>query len=187
MRVHKVDRRIRHTKQALRDSLIKLLKHKPIEKISVKELCEDADINRSTFYAHYQDPADLMAQIERELFRNLNEYLDGYHVKEDEAETFRKIVMIVEYVRENAELCSTLINENGDFQKEIMVLLQNQLRDWQGVGIEADEVDYMLTFSITGSLGIFRKWLQEGLDKSPREIAEMVMRFTYRRQGSIDN
>ena len=54
----KEDRRIRITKKAIKESLIELLQEYPIAKISVKMICESADINRSTFYAHYNDQSD---------------------------------------------------------------------------------------------------------------------------------
>src|SRR5699024_5578943 len=49
----RIDRRKQYTRKVLKESLIELLKNKPIATISVKALCEKADINRSTFYAHY--------------------------------------------------------------------------------------------------------------------------------------
>ena len=45
----KEDRRVRYTKQAIRDGFLTLLSRKPIEKISVTEICREADINRGTF------------------------------------------------------------------------------------------------------------------------------------------
>ena len=51
----KEDRRVRYTKLAIRESFLALLSEKPIEKISVTEICKRADINRGTFYSHYDD------------------------------------------------------------------------------------------------------------------------------------
>ena len=63
----KMDRRIRKTKAQLRHGLAKLLKEKTIKEITVKELVEEVDINRSTFYLHYTDIYDLMEQTENDL------------------------------------------------------------------------------------------------------------------------
>ena len=67
MKESTVDRRIRKTKQQLRQSLTALLKEKPIQDITVRELADLADINRGTFYLHYRDVYDLLNQIEEEL------------------------------------------------------------------------------------------------------------------------
>ena len=61
----KTDRRVKYTKQAIRDSFLKLLSEKPIEKISVTEICREAEINRGTFYSHYTNPYDLSERADR--------------------------------------------------------------------------------------------------------------------------
>ena len=50
-----IDRRVMRTKTLLIHSLSTLMKQKNIKDITVKELCELADINRGTFYLHYKD------------------------------------------------------------------------------------------------------------------------------------
>ena len=49
------DARVRYTRKVLKESLLSLLKEKPINKITVKEVCELAELNRATFYSHYSD------------------------------------------------------------------------------------------------------------------------------------
>ncbi|MDR0863202.1 MAG: TetR family transcriptional regulator C-terminal domain-containing protein [Oscillospiraceae bacterium] len=191
MPVDKVDRRVRYTKQALRESMIKLIKVKPIEKISVKELCELADINRSTFYVHYDSPTDLLDQIKSELLVSLNEYLEEYNFfKEYEEASLQKVTMIFEYVIENAELCQILLGGSGDvsLQKTVMTIVQKHgIRAWRTAHADVDPVavEYMLAFGINGGIGVLQKWLDEGLVKSAREIAEMVISFTFSGLSSI--
>mgnify|MGYP003297523651 CR=1 FL=1 len=66
-----MDRRIIKTKESLKNAFFTLKKEKTIEKISVKELCELADINKSTFYIHYTDIHDLSRQLCREAVREI--------------------------------------------------------------------------------------------------------------------
>ncbi|WP_429970425.1 TetR-like C-terminal domain-containing protein [Fructilactobacillus sp. Tb1] len=62
------DRRILKTKKAIKQSFLELLKTQPdFDHITVKMICDQADIGRKTFYAHYQDKFDLM-----------DEFLDQY-------------------------------------------------------------------------------------------------------------
>ncbi|MCS0542790.1 TetR/AcrR family transcriptional regulator, partial [Aeromonas veronii] len=74
----KLDRRKQYTRMVLKGSLMKLLKEKPIATITVKEICEVADINRSTFYAHYSDQFDLLKKIEEEIIEDMITYLNQY-------------------------------------------------------------------------------------------------------------
>ena len=70
------DRRIRRTRALLRQGLIQLMDTKDIKDISVKELSDLADINRGTFYLHYNDIYDMLGKMEDELFTEFNEILD---------------------------------------------------------------------------------------------------------------
>ena len=62
-----VDRRVRKTKNQLRQGLARLMLEKSLKEITVKELTDLVDMNRGTFYLHYRDIYDLYAQIEAEL------------------------------------------------------------------------------------------------------------------------
>ena len=57
------DRRIRRTRALLRQGLIQLMETKDIKDISVKELSDLADINRGTFYLHYNDIYDMLGKM----------------------------------------------------------------------------------------------------------------------------
>ena len=61
-----MDKRIEKTEKAIKQAFLELRAKKPLEKISVKELCENAYINKSTFYSHYEDIYALSDALERE-------------------------------------------------------------------------------------------------------------------------
>ena len=65
------DRRTKYTKSVIRQALFDLLKEKPLNKITVTDICKMADINRSTFYSYYEDVYALLTQIQNELFENI--------------------------------------------------------------------------------------------------------------------
>ena len=63
----KTDARVRYTQRVLKEALLHILREKPVNKITVKEVCELAQLNRATFYAHYSDCFALLESIENEL------------------------------------------------------------------------------------------------------------------------
>lgn len=63
----KIDRRTAYTRMVIRDALYNLLETKHLSQITVKEICEEADINRATFYRNYVDIYDLYEKLEEEL------------------------------------------------------------------------------------------------------------------------
>lgn len=60
------DTRVQFTRNALKQALLTLMEEKNVDKITVKELCETAGINRGTFYLHYDSPSALLADIENQ-------------------------------------------------------------------------------------------------------------------------
>lgn len=87
---------------------------KPIQSISIKELCEVAGINRGTFYAHYRDIYDLREKIESDMYRDvlgeLKPLLDS-----DAKATQREITTAVfQWMRENRDMCEVVLGEYGD-------------------------------------------------------------------------
>lgn len=177
----KTDRRTKYTKLALRDGMVKLLRHKPADKITVKELCETADVNRSTFYAYYGSPAELVRQMERELLRDIEGYLADCSARDGVDAISEKIVMIFEYVARNAELCMTILGENGNvrFQKELMTLIQSKGIIIQEYANDSEINEYLLTFVVSGSIGVVQNWFRSGMKRPPREVARMLTDFTY--------
>lgn len=71
-----MDLRIQRTKNSILQAFIELRAKKPIEKITIKELTERANISKQTFYLHYKDIFDLSEQLETELIENLMKDLD---------------------------------------------------------------------------------------------------------------
>src|SRR5690625_7405389 len=97
----------------LKESLMSILQDKQIYSITVKEICELADINRSTFYAHYKDQFDLLGQIEEEIITDLKTYLNQYNF-EQEQEALQMTEKLLEYVVSKYDMFQTLLNENAD-------------------------------------------------------------------------
>ena len=68
-----LDRRALRTRQTLSHALIALIQEKLYDAITVQDLCERANVGRSTFYAHYQDKDDLLASNFSEVMKNLSQ------------------------------------------------------------------------------------------------------------------
>ena len=78
----KKDRRIQYTRNVLGQTLVQLLHSKPIEKISITEICKLADINRATFYLHYHSPYELLSEIQETFYASFKQDLEQLLRKE---------------------------------------------------------------------------------------------------------
>lgn len=182
MRSDKDDRRVKYTKMVLKESFIKLLEEKDISQISIKEICEDADINRATFYAHYSDQHDLLKKIEDELLDNIDAHLAEIDKIKNDTNAVLVAEKIFEYLKENARICKLLLSERGDFtfQKKVMMLVYNQIITelTDNNKLTKEDAEYVYSFTITGCVGIVQKWLDEDMKKSPYYMAEMIIKLT---------
>lgn len=173
----KLDRRKKYTRMVLKDSLIKLLKEKHISAITVKEICELADINRSTFYAHFLDQYDLLEKIEEEIIEDMGGYLNQYNYEKEE-DDLQLLERIIEYFVANHDVCQTLLNEKMDtsFEKKVMVFAhQSFMQKWKTINrFENDASKYVSTFTISGSIHVIKAWANNGMDKTPKEMAEII-------------
>ena len=110
----KKDRRIRKTENQLRAGLAKLLKKKNIREITVKELVEEVDINRSTFYLHYTDIYNMMSTIEEELMKDFRQVIADHPEVDLECENAAYVKEIFSVLEKNREICQALMGEHGD-------------------------------------------------------------------------
>ena len=69
----KDNRRVSMTKKIIKDTFIEMLEKKNIQRIYVRELCETADINRSTFYKYYESQYDLLTEMQNDLLVQIEE------------------------------------------------------------------------------------------------------------------
>lgn len=105
----KTDARIRYTQRVLREAFLALLKQKPINRITVKEVCERAGLNRATFYAHYSDCYQLLKSIEQELLDAFSRLLEPETFSD--VETF--VASLYEMIERHEEACRVLIFEGA--------------------------------------------------------------------------
>ena len=109
----KENRRIQMTKMLLRESLFELLEEKPIGKITIKEICENADINRSTFYKYYGDQFALLKEVEDELIQKTAEFVFNLNAEDNKLTILEDFLG---YVKKNADIFRIVLSTNGNTQ-----------------------------------------------------------------------
>jgi len=185
--IMKESRKTRYTKMALQNSLFELMEKKPIAKITIKELCENADINRTTFYAHYTDQYDLLAKIEDETLSWAKEAIANFSDKTDKYENIKLLEEIFQYFVDNSKNLKILMSESGDinFQKQVFTIIYKQC------GITFSSIadispgirDEYFVFVVNGSIGLLQHWLKNGMNRSAREMAEIIYNMAYQSGG----
>ncbi len=182
MREMKDNRKTRYTRMVLQDSLFELMEKKPITKITIKELCENADINRTTFYAYYADQYDLLRKIEDETLLWVKESLSNLISKKDKDERMMILERIFQYFVENSRHLKILMSEQGDidFQKQIFTLIYQEcgISPAAAAGVDMSISEDYFIFAVNGSVGLLQHWLKNDINRSAREMAETIYDMT---------
>lgn len=174
----KVDRRVRKTKAQLRAGLAKLMQDKSIQEITVKELVDEVDINRSTFYLHYTDIYNMLDQIEAELLAEIISVIDAHKMAPIE-DAFPFIADIFTILENNKDICRALIGPNGDLsfvngiEHIISSYSMQALSPLFPQGLQED-LRYSSAFWLSGCMGLIKSWLLNNRPDSPEHMASLT-------------
>ncbi len=174
----KVDRRVIKTRKQLKKGLASLMKEKSVNQITVKELVEEVNINRSTFYLHFKDIQDLLREIEENMEQEIKRAIQEHPIEPDNENAFYFIEDMFRVLDEEREISKALSGPNGDmgFIHRIEKIIKENSREtlekmFPG---KKEDLKYFYAFCLSGCLGLVKIWLNEGEEKSPEEMAQMT-------------
>ncbi|MBR2417895.1 MAG: TetR/AcrR family transcriptional regulator [Clostridia bacterium] len=162
-------RRVKMTKALLKASLIDLMKTKSIHTISIKEICSGADINRSTFYRHYNTQYDLYDEIVHELLDSL---IEAYTTSRDNGDDLQdSIAAVLEVSEKEREVCLVILSDKGNvtmgesFVKAISPVMSDEMGELSV---------YLFQFMAAGLANIVWTWLNKPVRPSAKELATLI-------------
>lgn len=174
-----LDNRVRYTKMVLQQALLKLLQTKHIDKVTIKELCTAAKVNRGTFYLHYATPNDLLMEIEQQFIDEnmamFSPYFDGGYETSYMASLFAGIL-------KNRDLCRIIMGKNGNprFIERIQQMIRPYVVDgWCKEFPKYDrmDLDYVYDFVFSGSMRLILSWIDDNHGLSTEELANRLDRL----------
>lgn len=176
----KSDRRVKYTQRVLKESLLEILKERPIERVTVKEICDRADINRSTFYVHYGSPQELLDSIKNELYDEIKAK------KKDFTDIKAYMRQICEIIYEYRDLMSVLLKAGHTEQLFQVAALWKE--DFVGaftrMGMPADRIEVAYLFITCGAVACIFTWALGGFIVDIDVIADEVYKLTI---GALNN
>lgn len=172
--------RVLVSKRMLKEGLLRCLEQKPIDKISVSELCREAQINRATFYNHYESPRDILVEIGWEHAKEIKSLFE----EEKRLPLQKKLVKVFTYLYDNKWAVNILFSAGAD---QRMVQSMSEVFVWAWADLAnlrkdlqlKDEVEVELASHTYGWAAYFLigKWLRDDIEKSPEEIAELFIKL----------
>lgn len=172
-------RRVKMTKKMFRETLVGLMREKPLAQITIRELCAEADLNRSTFYAHYDSIYDLYRETEEEFLSHMV-FVSGEET--DPGEALRRLTGLAVYLKEHRNTFFALM-ENGTFNSLCAKHAKKLARENQNLASPARNqavFDLCTSFSIAGVNALFAEWLTNQSQMTPEDVARLVYQATSR-------
>lgn len=167
--------RIRKSKTALKNALLALMKKKKYSKITIKELCEKAELNRSSFYANYADIQELLLDIHTDVFDEMSQALNG--ISPDlQADSLEKriasVTELITYMQDHLDIFRLLLTNNEDnlFEKHLSAYYMNQYV----MENAPKEMRYIFLYHAIGSFTLIHQWIADNCPYTPQELAELI-------------
>lgn len=178
----KEDLRVHRTKKALADTFMQMLSKKPLDEITVNDLCDQAGIRRATFYKHYSDKFDFMTSY----ICFLRDNFDRHYRKSNNQITTPEYYIdyakqLVVFITEHSGAIDNLVKSNI-FPLVMAIIVEQNYVDTcdrlkqsvqNGMKLPAS-VEVVASMCAGGVATTVYNWLKKGRDISPDELADQI-------------
>lgn len=177
MSMDRENQRISLTKRLLKESLLRLMQEKEVDKINVTELCRLAGINRATFYRHYEIPRDVLLEIEKDLFLDLRRDVP---MPKNASDIRPCLNRLCRFMADHQELLRVLVKNNSDldfamFINDIYLEMGSEFRTMAPFDKYTEEdIRLISLYSAGGSYFLLRHWLMGNIRRSADEVADYI-------------
>ena len=177
----------RRTKQLIQKSFMEILQNKSFDSITVGDIAKAANINRGTFYLHFLDKFDLLDQIEQQLFEDLGNHIDELQSNYSPIHTFEKgqeqlAATLFSSIKMHSPLLKIFLSDRGraGFHLRFRAAFSEKVR----ANLEKNQsfnaslkvpMEYFLSFITSAFLGLIEQWVQNDLDKTPKEMTTLYI------------
>ena len=157
-------------------ALLSLLEKKPFEYITISEICETAEVNRSTFYLHYENTSDLLKETTAYANCDLQ---DLKFINEKHLHPY------LSFIKDNQRVFSTVLSQPTAFDSKAIFqrLFDNIFKPvLDRFHYPRDEQNYVMMFYLNGITAIITEWLKDGCQKSIEDISAIMHVCIYGRE-----
>lgn len=170
------------SRRMIRQAFVELMQEKDIEKITVTDIITRADLNRGTFYAHYQDTRAVIEQIENEIIDKMLEFLGELRYKSFFQNPRPLLLKVARYLEEDLEFYRILINSKGSEQflvKLKSIFVTHMLTDTDIPDSLKKTSQFIIRAHLFagGIVNVYQAWFRGEMDYSFNEISLVVSKI----------
>ena len=173
----KNNQRYQETETRMEAAVLELMKHTEFEKITVRKICEKAQVNRSTFYAHFTDIYDLLDKMETYLGRELLDRYSSEPRKEHQPFSEKSFIPFLQHIKKHSYFYRINLQHRKSYPiKRAYEPIWNVIKsrcEKAGVTSE-DEIMYYFIYFQAGFTMILKHWVDTGCQKIETEVAAII-------------
>lgn len=170
----KNNQRHKNSEIKMEQAFFKLLSASPPHKLSVKAICDEAGVNRTTFYAHYLDLYDMIDHIQAGKQREVVAMIDAT-LQPDLSNFIDVIANLFTFVKDNREFYEMYLTRHSGIMLVESAVLQKFAENQMPELIEnVNARRYRMAFFISGLGAVMRRWLREGCQEPPAAMAQLI-------------
>lgn len=167
------------SRKMIRQAFFEILKEKSFEKITVTDIVKRADVNRSTFYAHYPDVMGVVEEIQEEILEYTQNFMDNINFKDFYENPKPYLQSIVKLVAENNELYRLLMTSamaTKQLDKLKYIIIERTLETLEGTNrFESRfELEFATRFFMGGVVDVYTQWLNGVIDCSLEDLTDQL-------------
>jgi AcrR family transcriptional regulator len=149
------------------------MKEKPIHSITIKSLCQNAQINRSTFYLHYSDQYQLLHELEENIMKETLEHLSNIDSHKDNLKYIESLLL---YIKANADIFYVLLCQpnNLTFQSQFVNKVFENIEQSLSFEFNKKERKYIFQFIMKGCHAIIQEWIISNFDTSEKSLTKLI-------------
>ena len=173
------------SRKLIRQAFYECLKEKNFEKITVTDIVKKADVNRSTFYAHYPDVMGVVEEIQEEILEYTQKFMEGKEFGTLFEDPKPYLNGLVKLVAENNELYRLLMTSAMATKQltELKYVIIDRIVKNLNVSLDymdADELEFSVRFFMGGIVDVYTQWLYGAIDCSLDDITEQLANMIVR-------
>ena len=187
-----------NTAKKMDKALISLLEEKTFEYITVSEICKRAEVNRSTFYLHYEYTVDLLNETARFLLDDFMSYfnVDAKNITNKFTESSLNELNFISneylhpylsYIKENKIVFLTVLLHSVSFGfNEIFQRLYDNIFNpiLERYNYPATDRKYAMMFYLNGITAIVTEWLKDGCEKTIQQVSQFIYGCIFGRENN---
>ena len=174
----KKNRGYQRTHAMLKRCTWELLQEKELNQITVGEVCKNALVNRSTFYAHFQDIYDVITQIEEDLEKELLQTYEETDLSPRSASIVREYLLVfLKFAAKYRRFYQLLMRDTENpVARNLIAMLRNQVVTplMRELSVPDRAASYYFSYALAGFLSVIRQWLDEKCPETPEELADIL-------------